>query len=68
VFHAEVRRRALTTALGPHPRPDLRLTTDQSTLLALARGELRPREALRRGKLALEGDVEDLEAQLGVFG
>jgi hypothetical protein len=42
------------------PRPDLRLTTDYPTAVAIARGTENAQIALSRGRLRLGGDIETL--------
>lgn len=48
---------------GPAGEPDIRLTTDYVTAVALARGETNAQESLARGRIRIGGDINALVAR-----
>lgn len=48
---------------GPATAPDVRLTTDYETAVALARGETNAQESLARGRIRIGGDINALVAR-----
>ena len=68
-FHVRVRDseegERVEVRQGPAPDPDLVVTGDAETFLAVASGRLSPEEAVQSGALRVEGDrEEDREALL----
>jgi hypothetical protein len=47
-------------AAGPAGTPELRLTTDYETAVALARGDTNAQESLARGRIRIGGDINAL--------
>jgi len=68
VFHARVDDGRLETANGPAQKANLVVETDGDTFLALASGELTPREALVSPAVRVHGDLETLERSHAIFG
>jgi len=67
VFHARVADGRLETRLGAADHPDLVVTTDPGTLQRLATGGLAPREALRAGRLEIDGDRASFDGSIELF-
>lgn len=67
VFHARIARGKLAAALGPAPDAELKVATDGATVLALSRGELGAREAVRTQRMQLSGGVREFERFLRAF-
>ena len=61
VFTARLDNGSLEASVGAAENADLRLELDIETFFALTGGELEPREAVKRGRVRLEGDPEALE-------
>jgi len=59
-YRCEVSDAGTRVVAGGDGRPDLRLTTDYPTAVAIARGHENAQSALADGRLRLGGDVEDL--------
>ena len=68
VFHVRVEDGASEPRYGAAWSPDLIVTTDADTFLALVSGELEPEEASRSGVFEVEGDPEALIRCREIFG
>lgn len=58
----------VATAEGPAVDPDVVLTTDAATFLALGSGRLSHPEAVDQGKVTIEGDPEALRRARDISG
>jgi DNA-binding HxlR family transcriptional regulator/putative sterol carrier protein len=67
VFTADVHDGRLGTEVGESSDRDLVAEMDMPTLWALTSGELSPAEALKAGRVRIEGDAEALERCFKVF-
>ena len=61
VFHAQVDDGTLHTAQGPATTPDVVLTTDPETYLAVVSGQTTMEAAIAAGRMTVEGNTELLE-------
>jgi DNA-binding HxlR family transcriptional regulator len=70
VLHARVRDGHVDIGRGPVPggRPDLTVTTDVPTLLAVGVGHLTPAEAATAGRLHADGDPGAMRRALEILG
>ena len=60
-FFVEIDDGAVTACEGTLPEPDLAVATDIDTSIALMTRELAPADALREGRVRIEGDSGELE-------
>ncbi len=67
VFHARIRNQSIETRLGSALNPDVRLVTDEETFLDLATESLSVEQAVKSGRLCLEGTPEAIRSSLEVF-
>jgi DNA-binding HxlR family transcriptional regulator len=67
VFHVRVDDGRLRVGQGVAESPDLRITADARTLVAMGSGQLQPADAVRRGRVAIEGDLPTLERCLRIL-
>ena len=68
VFHVRVDGGVVTTRQGPAIEPDMVLSTDDKTFLALGTGQIDAAEALTSGKIELMGGFETLQRSIEIFG
>jgi len=68
VFHVRVDEGVSEPEYGPAWEPDLVVTTDPDTFLALVAGRIEPADAVEAGKLDIEGDAEALGRVGEIFG
>ena len=67
-FHLRVRDGEVEALQGPAVDPDLVVKGDTQAFLALATGQLEPKEALKSGEIRIEGDQEILARCVEVLG
>jgi DNA-binding HxlR family transcriptional regulator/putative sterol carrier protein len=68
VFYVRVDEGLSEPEYGPAWEPDLVVTTDPDTFLALVSGRIEPADAVHAGKLDFEGDAEALGRVGEIFG
>jgi DNA-binding HxlR family transcriptional regulator/putative sterol carrier protein len=68
IFHVRVENGSCDVRQGPAWRPEFSLKTDAHTLLKLATGQLKPKQALASGAIELRGSREALERSIAIFG
>jgi putative sterol carrier protein len=68
VFHVRVDEGVSEPQYGPAWEPDLVVTADPDTFLALVSGQIEPADAVYAGKLDFEGDAEALGRVGEIFG
>ena len=70
VVHARIRDGAIDIVRGPVPggRPDLTVTTDVPTLLAVGVGHLTPSEAAAAGRMVVDDDPAAMQRALAILG
>jgi putative sterol carrier protein len=61
VFTARLENGSLEASVGAADDSDVIVELDMETFFALTGGELEPRDAVKRGRLRVEGDLEALE-------
>lgn len=66
-FHIEIADGRIRPYDGPATRPDVVITTDAQTCLAIMRAELQPSEAAAAGRMRAEGDPDAALRLLEIF-
>src|SRR6266851_146060 len=67
IFEVAVAGGTCTVREGEASSPDVTFTTDPSTLFALRRRELTPRQAIAGGRVRVDGDARALDRFVGAF-
>lgn len=67
VFHMRVDDGKLRVKQGAAESPDVSITSDARTIIEMGSGQLNPAEAVRRGRVSIEGDLATLERCLRIL-
>ncbi len=67
-FNVRIDEGRLVTQLGTSDSADMILSSDAPTFLAVGTGQLDPQEAVRSGRMKVEGKAGALERSLRIFG
>jgi len=67
VFHATVDDGVLTAGMGPGQTPQLVLTSDRPTIMAVLTGRLAAKDAVRQGKVQIQGERKLFERFVEMF-
>ena len=66
-FHLRIEDGTIRPYKGPADKPDVVITTDAATCVAIMTGSLTPADAVEAGKMRAEGDVEAALRLLEIF-
>jgi hypothetical protein len=67
VFHATAKDGLLTVGMGPSEKPQVVLTGDRPTIMAVLMGRLASKDAVRQGKLHIQGERKLFERFVEMF-